>query len=57
MNGNTKTGITQRFRAVVTEWLAPFEAIDKQERSAIYEELEADVITVEKCKEDHNDQG
>ena len=57
MTGNSKTGITLRFRAVVTEWLQPFEAIDKQERSAIYEELEADVITVEKCKEDHNDQG
>jgi hypothetical protein len=53
VSGNTKTGITQRFRAVVSEWLLPFEEIDKQERSKIYEELEADVITVEKREEDH----
>lgn len=55
MSGNTKTGASQRFRAVVTEWLQPFEQIDKQERSKIYEELEAEIITIEKRKEDHND--
>lgn len=53
MSGNTKTGVSQRFRAVVAEWLKPFEEIDKQDRSKIYEELEADVITVEKREEDH----
>ena len=55
--GNSKTGPCHSFEQTLNKWLAPYEEINKQDRSAIYEELEADVITVEKCKEDHNDQG